>query len=339
MERLEESMHKKITIADIADDLGVSKTTVSRAISGKGRVGKETREKVLVYIKQHNYTPNVIAKSLAQSKTFNVAVVLPADSNLTELPFFQSCLLGVCEMASSLDYDVVVTAVADDNISKLTRIINNHKVDGVILTRSLVHDLSSDYLKKMRIPYVVIGSSEDEDVIQIDNYHEEACKELTSLLLMQGLKRITLIGGNLEHVVNQNRYKGFREAYAKHGLKVQEELVRLDIGSKIQTEQAVKELLEKDADCILCMDDYLCSNVLNRLNQEKKQVPEDVKVASYYSSVFLENYNPPITSIRFDVKELGSKACEVLIDRLMGRETLNKTFLGYEIILRDSTRC
>lgn len=71
--------NKTLTIADIADTLGVSKTTVSRAISGKGRIGSETRERVLKYIDAHNYTPNVIAKSLAQNKTYNLAVVMPGD--------------------------------------------------------------------------------------------------------------------------------------------------------------------------------------------------------------------------------------------------------------------
>ena len=85
--------NKTLTIADIADTLGVSKTTVSRAISGKGRIGSETRERVLKYIDAHNYTPNVIAKSLAQNKTYNLAVVMPGDYELIDLPFFQNLSL------------------------------------------------------------------------------------------------------------------------------------------------------------------------------------------------------------------------------------------------------
>ena len=68
-----------ITISDVAEALGVSKTTVSRAISGKGRIGEATRQKVLAYIEEHDYKPNVIARGLAQSKTFNLCVVMPED--------------------------------------------------------------------------------------------------------------------------------------------------------------------------------------------------------------------------------------------------------------------
>ena len=74
---MESSDNKNITIADVAEALGVSKTTVSRAISGKGRIGEATRERVLAYIEEHDYQPNVIAKGLAQSKTFNICVIMP----------------------------------------------------------------------------------------------------------------------------------------------------------------------------------------------------------------------------------------------------------------------
>ena len=82
-------MSNNITISDVAEALGVSKTTVSRAISGKGRIGAATRNRVLEYIQEHDYKPNVIARGLAQSKTFNICVVMPGDYALVELPFFQ----------------------------------------------------------------------------------------------------------------------------------------------------------------------------------------------------------------------------------------------------------
>ncbi len=91
---------KNITIADdVAEALGVSKTTVSRAISGKGRIGKETKERVLAYIEEHDYKPNVIAKGLAQSKTYNLCVVMPGEYDVVDLTFFQECLFGIQEIA------------------------------------------------------------------------------------------------------------------------------------------------------------------------------------------------------------------------------------------------
>ena len=95
------SDHKKLTISDVADALHVSKTTVSRAFSGKGRISEDTRQRVLAYIEANDYKPNVIAKGLAQKKTYNIALVIPGDCNLVDMPFFQNSMQGICEEASA----------------------------------------------------------------------------------------------------------------------------------------------------------------------------------------------------------------------------------------------
>lgn len=209
--------NKTLTIADIADALGVSKTTVSRAISGKGRIGSETRERVLKYIDAHNYTPNVIAKSLAQNKTYNLAVVMPGDYELIDLPFFQNCIMGIQEIASSFDYDMLLTVCNNADVTKLERIVRNRKVDGVILLRSFMDDVQVEYLQEKNVPFVVTGSSNYKGVVQVDNDHRAACRELTSILLMKRMKKIALIGGNEEHVVTQSRLMGFKDAFAEIG--------------------------------------------------------------------------------------------------------------------------
>ena len=99
---------KVYTIEDIARELGVSKTTVSRAISGKGRIGQATRARVLQFIEEHDYRPNVMARGLAQKKTYNLALLLPKDYAATEFPFFKDCMNGICEVASSYDYDILI---------------------------------------------------------------------------------------------------------------------------------------------------------------------------------------------------------------------------------------
>lgn len=96
------------TIQDVAKELGVSTSTVSRAISGKGRIGKETRERVLKYIEENGYYPNAAAQSLAQSKTNNIAIILPEVDTLVEMPFFHTCMYAVEEMAQANDYDILV---------------------------------------------------------------------------------------------------------------------------------------------------------------------------------------------------------------------------------------
>lgn len=330
--------NKNITIADVAEALGVSRTTVSRAISGKGRIGKETRERVRAYIEEHNYKPNVIAKGLAQSKTYNLCVVMPGNYDIVDLAFFQECLFGIQEIAGIQEYDLLLSICRNPDISPLERIIANRKVDGVILMRTFIEDTQIEFLQTQNIPYVTIGSTRYHGVTQIDHNHKSACKELTSIILMKQMKKVALIGGNEEHMVTQSRLRGFKEAYEEMGRDVDESLMFLNIDNNIMIDKKVEEILEQNADCILCMDDAICSRVLKKLREKHVRVPEDIRVASFYNSSVLENNVPSITSLSFNSKELGMLACRTILDMIEGQEVQERTLLPYEVVLKESTK-
>ena len=329
---------KNITIADVAEALGVSKTTVSRAISGKGRIGQETRDRVLKYIEEHDYKPNVIAKGLAQSKTYNLCVVMPVEYDVVDLTFFQECLFGIQEIAGIMEYDILLSICKNNDISSLERIISNRKVDGVILMRTFVEDRQIEYLQEKKVPFVTIGSSNYTGVIQIDHNHKSACKELTSIILMKGMKRIALIGGDENHVVTQSRLRGFREAYEKMGEVIDPTMLFLNLDNHVVIDKIVEEVLERKAECILCMDDAVCSRVLKKLREKHVKVPKDIRVASFYNSSVLENNVPSITSLSFDAKELGMVACKTVLDVIEGAEVETRTLLPYEVVLKESTK-
>lgn len=330
--------NKTLTIADIADALGVSKTTVSRAISGKGRIGSETRERVLKYIDAHNYTPNVIAKSLAQNKTYNLAVAMPGDYELIDLPFFQNCIMGIQEIASSFDYDMLLTVCNNADVTKLERIVRNRKVDGVILLRSFMDDVQVEYLQEKNVPFVITGSSNYKGVVQVDNDHRAACRELTSILLMKRMKKIALIGGNEEHVVTQSRLMGFKDAFADSGTAVDESLIYMNLDNPVLLDGKLDDIIKREVDCIVCMDDAICMEVLYKLRREGISVPDQIRVASFYNSSMLETHDPSITSLDFDAKELGMLVCRTLLDMIEGQKVQKKTLLGYEVRLRESTK-
>lgn len=329
---------RNLTIGDIAEALGVSKTTVSRAISGKGRIGNETRQRVLDYISAHNYRPNMLAKGLAQSKTFNIALALPGDYNLTDMSFFQKCLMGISKIASSFEYDVMVAVIPPDDVTQLARMIENRKIDGVILMRTVFQDAAAAFLAEAEIPFVAIGSSPDPAVIQVDNDHRAACRELTSILLGRQIRRMALIGGSQSHIVTRTRLEGYLDAFREHALTADETMIYLDVESSVVTEKIVDELLAKGCECVICMDDSICSYVLNKLRKEKLRVPEQMKVASFYNSSLLANNAPSITSLDFDVLELGMVTCRTLLDRIDGKAVPGRTLLGYEVSMKESTK-
>jgi DNA-binding LacI/PurR family transcriptional regulator len=328
----------KLTIADIAEELGVSKTTVSRAISGKGRIGKDTVQRVTECIEKHNYKPNSIAKGLANSKTYNIGVAFPADADVRNTPFFQVCLLGVCEIAAAMDYNVVVTTVKETDINLLKSLVEHNKVDGVVLTRNTANDIAISYLKQTGIPFVMVGSSEDDTTIQIDNNHMEACEKLVSLLLADGVKGIAMIAGDRKHMVNRYRCEGYFNALKNNGIAIEQELVFPDCNSPVFVEQAVHYILKRKAECIVCTDDVICGRVLSILREEGYSVPEDIKVASFYDSIYMKSNNPPVTAIEFNAEELGTIAGKRLIGLIQGDSNTSKTVLDYEIHLRRSTK-
>ena len=330
--------NNNLTITDIAEALNISKTTVSRAISGKGRIGSETRDRVLKYIEENNYVPNPMAKGLAQSRTYNICWIVPAESAAGQLPFFQRCMMGVVETASSFNYDILISLVYQDNMKQLERIITNKKVDGVILGRTLINDPVVVYLKECGIPFVVIGSSDVENVTQIDNDHIKACKELASILIMKGVKKLAIIGGDTNFVVNRTRLDGFLQGLKEQGVKPDEKLIYLENDDPRNVERAVDDALRNKAECIVCMDDGICVSTLTKLKRENIEVPNDIKVASLYNSAVLENNQPAITTLSYDPKELGSVAGKTLFDMIGGKKVEERILLGYEVLLKSSTQ-
>ncbi len=331
-------MNKKITIDDIARDLGISKTTVSRAISGKGRVGEETRNRVLEYIEKHNYRPNMMARALAQQKTFNIGVVWPDDYNAVDLPFFQRCIIGISEVTSSHGYDILVTLVNGDNISGLRRIIANHKVDGIILTRTMVDDHNARFLKESRIPFVAIGSSLEENIVCVDNDNFSACRELTSILIAKGMKHLALIGGSTDHIITRTRYDGFMAALKDAGITPDNSIIFMEVDSRKRIATIMKGLVKKDVDGIICMDDGLAGDVLAWCKEEHIRVPDDIKLASFYNSSILEGAVPSITSLNFDDKNLGAVAARTLLEMIDKQEVTSRILRNYEVILKESTK-
>ncbi len=329
---------EKITIDDVAKALGISKTTVSRAISGKGRVGSDTKSKVMEFIEKHNYRPNVMAKALAQQRTFNIGVVWPDDYGAADLPFFQKCMIGMSEIASNYGYDIIVSLIAGEDISGLKRVVENNKVDGIILTRTLVKDAPAKYLKECGIPYVTVGRSNDPDAISVDNDNFDACKELTSILIAKGLKKLALIGGSTNHIITQTRLAGYTAAFEEAGLRLDQSLVFLDVESNSKVADILKELRKNKADGVICMDDSLAGEVIARCRDEHIKVPDDLKVASFYNSTLLESAVPSLASLNFNDRNLGAMAAKTLLKLIDGELVQNQMLRNYEVVLKESTK-
>ncbi len=328
-----ERNERQITIDDIARALGVSKTTVSRAISGKGRIGKDTRQRVLHFIAEHNFRPNAVAQGLAHSRSGNIGVVMPDARE--DGSFFAACLAGICTEAAQRDCDVLIAA--DDGLRQMERILANRKVDGVIATRSERCSSILPLLRAQNVPYVIIGQSGDPTVVCVDNDNRGGCRELTAKLLGRGLRRLALLGGDENYLVTQSRLDGFLDAHREAGVEPLG-VVRMNIRDSAGASAAVDAALAEDAQALLCMDGFICNLAMIQLRERDIPVPGSLRVASFFDNSIMEHLIPSVTSLRFDAEALGREACRALLERLEGGSPRSRVLSGYQLIERESTR-
>lgn len=326
---------KIYTIDDVARALGISKTTVSRALSGKGRISKRTVERVQSFIAEHDFNPSVLARGLAQNKTYNLALILPADYMEHDVAFFKECVVGICRVAAAWNYDVTLAMVE----GQLENMIANRKVDGVLFSRSVANDPVPEWLAEKGIPFVLIGTSAGTECPSVDNPNREAGQELTRRLLAAGARRPALLGGNSSHQVTVTRCRGFLDACAEFQMKEEDMLVYQNLDYYPQVREAVAQALSAGTDTLVCMDDYICNLALMDLYERHLDVPGQIQVASMYDNFLLESRNPPVTAVQFTSEQLGARACKLLL-RLLGEEIPEETDPdpAYRILWRKSTR-
>ncbi|MBO5323192.1 MAG: LacI family DNA-binding transcriptional regulator [Oscillospiraceae bacterium] len=332
---------RNITIDDIARDLGVSKTTISRAISGKGRIGESTRNKVMQYIEACNYRPSPAARGLAENKTYNLALVLPKSFMQLNIPFYRHTMNAICEEAFAWDYNIVICLSTEEFPESLRRTLDNRKVDGVILSRTVENDGLVDMLKERDIPFSTIGSLPPQArgwaTVEADHDQIGGCNAFTLSFLQGKQEKVGLLGNDMRYIVNQSRCAGFNQAVAT--LKYPEECIymRSGLGKPADCTAAVRELLQLGVRKFLCMDDEICMFTLTALMQAGKKIPEDVQIASLFDSEKLNSSPIGISALRFDAAELGKVACRELLKCLRDENYDPSPILGYRIISREST--
>ena len=329
---------QNLTIDDIARDLGVSKTTISRAISGKGRISNATRERVQAYIEKMNYRPSAAAKGLAESKTYNLALVLPKSLFKLNVPFIQKSMSAICEEAFLQDYNILLCLSTEDNPATLLRTLDNRKVDGVILSRTVENDILVDVLNQRGIPFSTMGSlpSQTKGLATVVADHDQVggCNAFTVAFLGGKNEPVALFGKDMNYIVNQSRLAGFQKGIETLGLPEDKITYRFGLESFADCAAALDEALSNGIRRFLAMDEDLCMNMIIHIRHLGLQIPQDIKIGSFYDSELLSLNDPPISALNFDAAALGRAACRELLRHLRNEEYDPSPTLGYRILMR-----
>ena len=330
----------KVTIKEVAKEANVSPSTVSRVISDSPQISEKTKEQVREVINKLKYKPNAIARSLANSKSRIIGVVLPNESqDLITNPFFIQAMKGMSGYAQSKKY-YLMYAFSENEKSEsdyINNFITSNLVDGVCLLRARSDDESIKYLKKYEFPFVVIGRPENsEDMLWVDNDNFHATYNLVNEFIKKGHKDIAFLGAKNEWNVTKDRLKGYKVACEINGILVQDKniIMRSEFSEREGINGTIKLLVNSNPTAIIVEDDILAFGALKVLKQKNIK---NIEVVGFNNSPLAEFQTPPLSSVDINAKELGYYAAKILIDSLESNEmAINHYIIDSKLIKRES---
>jgi DNA-binding LacI/PurR family transcriptional regulator len=335
-----------ITIKDIAKALGLSTSTVSRALRGSYEISTETRKLVLEYAEKLNYRPNPIALSLKEKRSRSIGIVVCEIAN----NFFSQVINGIESVAYKKGYFVIISQSHESYEREVsnTQYLASRSVDGLLVSLSTeTTDLS--HLKKLHekgLPIVFFDRiTEEMQTHKVIANNFNGAYQATEHLLKSGFKRIAHITISPHLSITKERLAGYKAALADNGIPFDESLVKYcKYGGLIfsETEQAVEAILnlEKKADAIVAASDKLSTGCLTALAKRNISIPDEMGMVGFTNSMLTEVFHPPMSSVRQPAFEMGQVAMEMLIEIIESRRPVTEfetRMLNTELTVRASS--
>jgi len=326
-----------MSISRIAKLAGVSTATVSKILNGKDQaISEATRQKVLEIIEKEGYIPNAIAKSLKVKNTKTIGLILPDVMN----PFFSEMARGVEDSADRLGYSVILcnTDNKAEKENKYFQVLQSKRVDGIII--SAVESKNDFFFNNNVTPIVLMDRDIETDKpvgkIKIDNVR--CTYDATTFLITKGCKNIGFISSDTLNALSEDRLKGYIKALEDNNMPYSNDVVYLKDYSVETGYFGAISLIEKSKiDGICCGNDLIAIGAIKALKEKEINVPKDVKVIGL-DDIFICGYiDPPLTTIRQPVYDMGREAVNLLIDMIEKRESNLLRVLDHKLIERMST--
>lgn len=328
------------TIIDIAKKAGVSKSTVSRVLSGNGSCKRETKEKILSVAQELNYKANRLAKAMVTKKTGIIGVIIyRKHTPMIAHPFYGPILDAIAVETKKAGYSILMMAddeVTPDSSDQLIQ----HQVDGLILLSHVPEELICEF-RRTSIPFVLVNNTtivKDTNYIVNDDYL--GAYDAAMHLISKGYSNIAYISGPLEHRSYRLRWEGFQAALAYKGFEIKP-YHRYIGDSVLEGGMEGVHLLLKQEDCpdaIFASNDMMAIGVLQVLHSMNLKIPKDIAVMGFDDIEFARLTTPPLTTVQVDKKQMGSMAVKKLLSMLKGESLENsKVILPAKLVIRQST--
>ncbi|MCM0665056.1 MULTISPECIES: LacI family DNA-binding transcriptional regulator [Flavobacterium] len=317
-------MKRKITLKQIAKELDVSISTVSKSLRNSLEIGEETRLKVQAFAKFYNYKPNNIALSLKNRKTKSIGIIIPEIVHY----FFSTVINGVEQVANEYGYSVVI-CVSDDSFDKEVlnmEMLANGSIDGFIMSLSKETQFKGDFhhiteVINQGMPVVMFDRVTNDilcDKVIIDD--KSAAYEAVQSLIDNGRKKIALVT-TVDYVsVGKLRTDGYEKALLDNGLPFNEDLI-IKIEDVETCEITISQLLHERAfDAVFAVNELFAVTIIKTANKMGLKVPEDLAVIAFTDGIISKYSTPTITTVSQSGEKMGNKAAKMLIERLEAEE-------------------
>lgn len=337
-------MKKNITISDIAGELAIDPSTVSRALKDHPEISESTKKRVRKKATQLGYSANHIASALAQGQSNVVGVIVPrADES-----FFAKTIRGIEEKLMNNGYRTVITQSHDtvDGEKSCIKTMIEERVDGILASHAMQASDIDHYRPILDKEITLIlfdrfNETLDTPVVAIDDF--KGAYRTMEHLIEQGCKRIAFIGGSRHVHIYNERFKGYRQALVDHDLKFDETMV-FDGDMKLESARTFTEKLLQAAptpDAIFSANDHSAMGAIQVVKEHGISIPGEMAVAGFSNEEFSSFITPSLTSTKQHGEEMGRLAAQLFLNHINDDNTIaisQKIMVPTELVIRESTR-
>lgn len=332
----------KATIRDVAKYAGVSVATVSRYLNHSPLIADASVEKVRQAIEALDYQPSMMARGLLHGNSKTIALAVDY-SNVETYgnDFFLKIQYGLEHELTSNGYYLMICHVGtrEDEVSTLRTLVNENRIDGLVLLSELAQGPVFELLRETKLPYVIAGRSQREDATWVDIDNIAAGRRATERLLQTGAREVGFLTNSHQKVFVSERFQGYCNALEAAGLSVHEQTVAEGLCTPELIAAYVNAHSDHLCEAYVASDSTIAFYFLRALYKRGICVPEQVQVIGFDDSILAEAADPAMTVVEIDVTELGVSAAKLLIRQLTAAELRpEQKLLPADMIERASTK-
>lgn len=335
------------TLEEVAKLAGVSRSTVSRVVNQHPNVRPEVRERVWEVIRKTGYQPHAAARSLATRRTRVIGLIIPqAVTTLFTDPYFPILIRGVADACNAHNYHLMLSLFSRRRVQEsrarqdllYQQVLRGRYLDGVVVSSAPLDDPIFPRLLEDGVPFIIVGRYPHERANYVDVDNVAGARMAVEHLLQLGHERVATITGPLNMCSGQDRLEGYRQALAARGIPVDEDLIAEGDFTEQGGQAAMRRLLPHRPTAVFAASDMMAVGAIKVLREAGLRVPEDVAVVGFDDIPLASMVEPPLTTVRQPIEQLGSMAVELLVSLMEnpGEETVHRVVLPTELVIRAS---